>query len=352
MWCSKRILFQSKAVRRLSSLSLDSILSELKQYAIPPPCSRVVVAMSGGVDSSVTAYLLKKHFKCNVTGVFMKNWDEPDETGNPYQCSAAKDFVDVERVCKQLSIPCHQVDFVQPYWNEVFLPYLDRFKDGGTPNADNFCNREIKFNHFKQLVEEKFDAEYIATGHYARLLNVDSKQNPQLLTGLDPVKDQSYFLCAVPGLSLRNVSFPLGALHKSVVRQIAAHAGLATACKKDSVGICFVGKRKFDRFINEYLDPIEGRFHCVEENIDLGPHKGLHLYTIGQKARISGVKQKYFVVEKNADSGIVFVAPGSRHPALYASSLKCNLKDVFWISGELPIVSFILKYSVGELDCY
>lgn len=202
----------------------------------------VVVGMSGGVDSSVSALLLKQQ-GFNVIGLFMKNWEEKDPDG---VCKSSKEYEDVVAVCEQIGIPCYSVNFVKEYWDNVFEHFLSEFRLGHTPNPDILCNREIKFKvMFEKALE--FGADYLATGHYCQ--TVDG----QLLKGRDPGKDQSYFLYAINGDVLKKVFFPIGNLMKSEVRRIAKEHGLATSEKKDSTGICFIGKRDFKDFLSNYL---------------------------------------------------------------------------------------------------
>jgi tRNA U34 2-thiouridine synthase MnmA/TrmU len=318
---------------------------------------RAVVGVSGGVDSSVSALLLKRSGLFDeVVGVFMRNWEPADESGDSYTCPLAQDAKDAQRVCAQVGIPFMQVDFVREYWSRVFEPYLARFAQGGTPNPDVFCNREIKFNCFKAFARDQFGVEaWLATGHYARLRHAEgarvaggagvgglqlcepdaSLAPPQLLRGTDPGKDQSYFLSAVPGEALRNVLFPVGAMLKSEVRRVAERAGLATADKKDSVGICFVGKRRFPEFIQEYMDPLPGQF-VLQDGTVLGAHEGVHLFTVGQRARIAGRAKAMFVAAKDPEARTITVVPGADHPALRRSALQVRAGQMFWVAGAAP----------------
>ncbi|GBG24514.1 Mitochondrial tRNA-specific 2-thiouridylase 1 [Hondaea fermentalgiana] len=299
---------------------------------------RVVVGISGGVDSSVAALLLKQSGQFDeVVGVFMQNWDPGDEAGDSYTCPIAEDYKYAREVCEQLDIELHAVNFVQEYWNEVFEPYLTGFRRG-TPNPDIFCNREIKFKCFRKHVEERFGKDtHLATGHYASLRRDEADPNalPLLVKAVDPIKDQTYFLCGVPGEALRRVHFPLGHLHKTRVREIAAEAGLCTASKKDSVGICFVGKRKFGDFIEEYIEPVGGDF-VNEDGVHLGTHSNVHAFTHGQRAPISGAASKMYVARKDIATGRILVVDNPRHPLLLAQALRIHRSALYWVNGEAP----------------
>lgn len=280
---------------------------------------KVIVGMSGGVDSSVAALLLHRQ-GYKVTGVYMRNWDSADEMAQS-KCPSSLEFQDVQQVCDQIGIPCQQVDFVQPYWNNVFSPCLDTFDLGHTPNPDVLCNREIKFKVFRDFAKT-LDASAIATGHYARLVN------SQLFMAKDLVKDQTYFLSGVP--FFENVLFPLGDYLKSEVRDIATDAGLCTASKAESMGICFIGKRNFPEFIHDYIESRPGRLVSIQDGKDMGSHEGLSNYTIGQGAKLAGMPEKWFVVKKDTSNGTVYVAPGTKHPALYVDQISS--KQFNWIT--------------------
>ena len=207
---------------------------------------KVVVGMSGGVDSSVTAYLLKEQ-GYDVIGVFMKNWEEKDDKG---VCVAEKDYADVIKVCEQLDIPYYSINFEKEYWDKVFTYFLDEYKKGRTPNPDIMCNKEIKFKAFLEYAED-LGADYVATGHYARVKDENGQR--LLLRGVDNNKDQTYFLSQLKQHQIKNILFPVGELEKKDVRRIAEEAGLATAKKKDSTGICFIGEKNFREFLSQYL---------------------------------------------------------------------------------------------------
>lgn len=292
--------------------------------------TRVVVGMSGGVDSSVTALLLKQQ-GYDVIGIFMKNWDDTDETG---YCTAEEDAKDVRRVCAQLDIPCYTVNFEKQYYDKVFSYFLEEYKKGRTPNPDVMCNREIKFGEFLQQAL-KLDADYIATGHYARVEQVNGRFD--LLKGIDPQKDQSYFLNQLTQEQLSKTMFPLGHLTKSEVRRIAIEADLATANKKDSTGICFIGERNFKQFLSEYIPAQPGDIVTLDGEV-LGRHDGLMYYTLGQRQGLGiggiGSGEPWFVAKKDLDNNRLIVVQGKDHPALFSAGLECD--SIHWISGNVP----------------
>lgn len=287
----------------------------------------VVVGMSGGVDSSVCALLLKQQ-GFRVIGMFMKNWEEMDPAG---VCTSARDYEDVVRVCEQLEIPYYSVNFVKEYQEHVFSHFLNELKAGHTPNPDILCNREIKF---KALLEKALSlgADFLATGHYCQKTQ---EEYPQLLKGADPTKDQSYFLYAIAGTALQKVLFPIGHLPKTEVRKIAREHGLATSEKKDSTGICFIGKRDFKEFTGKYLGYLPGNFETLSREI-VGQHDGVAFYTIGQRKglRIGGPGEAWFVVGKDLTRNVVYVAQGEDHLSLYKQELIAT--DLNWITGEAP----------------
>lgn len=289
--------------------------------------------MSGGVDSSVTALVLKQ-LGYRVIGLFMKNWEESDEFG---VCQASKEFADVEKVCEKLEIPYYSVEFVKEYRDNVFTHFLNEYQDGHTPNPDILCNREIKFKVFFDHAM-KLGADYLATGHYCQNILIEEQQ--RLVKGLDSSKDQSYFLYAIDGKTLNNVLFPLGHLLKSQVRELAKQSGLATKDKKDSTGICFIGERNFKEFLGQYLKPKKGEFRSLDESV-VGEHIGMQFYTIGQRKGLGlgGQGEPWFVVKKDPSLNIVYVVRGEKHPALYAQELWAN--ELTWISGafkhQLPL---------------
>jgi len=301
--------------------------------------------MSGGVDSSVSALLLKKQYS-EVIGVFMQNWDPGDESGDSYTCPIAEDYKYAKTVSDELDIPLHKVDFVQDYWNKVFEPFIAKFQQGGTPNPDVFCNKEIKFKTFAEFVRKEFGEDsHIATGHYANL-RPDDNGNPLLIKAKDQTKDQTYFLSAVASNDFRNVVFPVGNMLKTDVRLLAKEAGLSSAAKKDSVGICFVGKRKFSDFISEYVEPLPGRLIGVNGE-DYGSHESVHHFTIGQNAKLSGMSEKMYVSHKDMTTGNLTVVLGAEHPALYYKGF--TVAHMYWVARSLP--EQLLIEGVLECEC-
>ncbi len=290
--------------------------------------ARVVVGMSGGVDSSVAALLLKEQ-GYDVIGVFMKNWEEKDENGN---CTSEEDYKDVVKVGKQIGIQVEAVNFVKRYWDTVFTYFLDEYKKGRTPNPDVMCNKEIKFKAFLEHAL-KLGADYIATGHYARVKYQDGAY--QLLKGIDQGKDQSYFLNVLGQYELSRTIFPLGEMTKKEVRKIAFEHNLITAAKKDSTGICFIGERDFREFLNKFLPAQPGEIKTLDGK-KVGEHMGLMYYTIGQRKGLGigggGTGEPWFVVEKDLKNNILYVVQGENHPALYSTALIAT--DIKWVSGN------------------
>lgn len=282
----------------------------------------VVVGMSGGVDSSVSAFLLKKQ-GYEVIGLFMKNWEETDENG---VCKSTQDYNDVIAVCQKLDIPYYSVNFVEEYRDSVFTEFVKGLKAGLTPNPDILCNREIKFKVFLEKAKD-LGADFLATGHYCRL-----DPTGRLLKGVDPDKDQSYFLYAVDGKAFQKVIFPIGHLHKKEVRAIAREAKLSTSEKKDSTGICFIGKRDFKPFMSQYLAYKPGPLKTLSGTV-VGHHDGAALYTIGQRKGlgIGGEGDAWYIVKKDIENNIVFVERGANHPALFSSQLIAN--ELTWITS-------------------
>ncbi|MGD9901698.1 MAG: tRNA 2-thiouridine(34) synthase MnmA [Spirochaetales bacterium] len=278
----------------------------------------VVVGMSGGVDSSVAALLLKEQ-GYNVIGLFMKNWEETTDTGH---CTSEEDYDDVKRVCNKLHIPYYTVNFAKEYMDKVFAEFLEEYKKGRTPNPDVLCNREIKFGPFLEYAK-KIGADYIATGHYARVERKNGKT--YLLKAVDQNKDQTYFLNQLSQEQLSNVLFPVGELDKPEVRKIAAEHDLNTATKKDSTGICFIGERKFKEFLTNYLPAKPGLIKDLDGDI-IGNHDGLMYYTIGQRRglNIGGLKggsgDRWFVIEKDLKNNILYVSQGEDEK-LFSSAL-------------------------------
>ena len=297
-----------------------------------PRDARIIVGMSGGVDSSVTAWLLKDA-GYEVEGLFMKNWEEDD--GTEY-CTATQDLADAQAVCDAIGIRLEQANFAAEYWDNVFASFLEEYRAGRTPNPDVLCNREIKFNVFAEYAR-LLGADWIATGHYARLDYQHGR--PRLMKGVDPGKDQSYFLQSVTAEQLDHCLFPLGDLQKAEVREIAAAAGLPTFAKKDSTGICFIGERRFADFLEQYVKGAEGAI-VTTDGRELGRHRGLMFHTIGQRQGlgIGGIRdagdEPWYVVDKDLERNQLVVAQGNDHPALFSRALRC--RHIRWISGEAP----------------
>lgn len=296
---------------------------------------KVVIGMSGGVDSSVAAIILKNQ-GYEVIGLFMRNWDSSlnnDILGNPDLnnniCPQEQDYNDALEVCKKLEIPLHRIDFVKEYWDYVFTYFLDELKLGRTPNPDIMCNKYIKFDLFIKEAK-RLGADYIATGHYARI-----KDN-RLLRAIDTNKDQTYFLSQLSNKQLENVLFPIGELEKKEVRKIALQYDLITAKKKDSTGICFIGERNFTNFLKNYLPNQPGNIVNIETFQVLGEHIGLMYYTIGQRRglNIGGTTDKMFVVGKDLHKNILYVALGEDNKYLYSD--EALIDNINWISNQLP----------------
>ena len=283
---------------------------------------KVVLGMSGGVDSSVAAILLKEQ-GYDVIGVFMKNWEEKDDNG---VCLSEEDYKDVIAVAEQLEIPYYSVNFVKEYWDKVFSYFLNEYKRGRTPNPDVMCNKEIKFRAFLDYAM-KIGADYVATGHYARIIHEEKDGNIKsvMLRGVDDNKDQTYFLCQLNQEQLEKVLFPLGNYTKPQIREIAEKYNLKTAKKKDSTGICFIGERNFNEFLSKYLPAKKGNIVNTEGKI-LGRHNGLMYYTIGQRKGIGigntkeGTGEPWFVVDKDLEKNELVVTQGD-NSVLYSTGL-------------------------------
>lgn len=307
----------------------------------------VVVGMSGGVDSSVTALILKEQ-GYNVVGMFMKNWEEKDASG---ACLSALEFDDVVRVCDQLKIPYYSVNFVKEYWDNVFSHFLTEFEQGHTPNPDVLCNREIKF---KVLLGKAIEigGDFLATGHYCRSRFVEGQW--QLLKGADPHKDQSYFLYTINQNALSKVLFPVGDMIKKDLRDLARKHDLATSNKKDSTGLCFIGERDFKEFLSKYIACKPGNFETLDGNV-VGQHEGVAYYTPGQRKGmgLGGPGEPWFVAGKDVPRNVVYVVQGTRHPALFCDELIAT--EASWVSGSCPSLPFRcrskVRYRQPDQEC-
>ncbi|CAM3807641.1 tRNA 2-thiouridine(34) synthase MnmA [Xenorhabdus thuongxuanensis] len=292
---------------------------------------KVIVGMSGGVDSSVSAYLLQQQ-GYQVAGLFMKNWEEDD---SEEYCSAATDLADAQAVCDKLGIELHTINFAAEYWDNVFEHFLAEYKAGRTPNPDILCNKEIKFKAFLEFAAEDLGADYIATGHYVRRRDVNGTS--QLLRGLDDNKDQSYFLYTLSHQQIAKSLFPVGELEKPEVRRIAEEIGLVTAKKKDSTGICFIGERKFRDFLGRYLPAQPGPIMTVDGQT-IGQHTGLMYHTLGQRKGLgiggtkNGNEEPWYVVDKDVENNILIVAQGHEHPRLMSVGLIAQ--QLHWVNRQ------------------
>lgn len=314
---------------------------------------KVIVGMSGGVDSSVAAWLLKEQGYA-VEGLFMKNWEEDDRID---YCAAESDLLDAYAVCKDLNIPLHTVNFSQEYWENVFQVFLKEYKMGFTPNPDILCNKEIKFKYFLKFSVEDLQADFIATGHYVRCVSNNEKIN--LIKGVDINKDQSYFLYTLNQKQLKRCIFPLGTLTKNQVRNIARRLNLVTANKKDSTGICFIGKRKFINFIKHYIPINPGWILNIYGN-KLGMHQGIPFYTVGQRKglNIGGIQESngkpWYVADKLLKNNTLIVVQDINNP--YLMSNKFIVKQVFWIDGDFLKSSIQcsvkIRYRQQDVPCY
>lgn len=314
--------------------------------------SKVIVGISGGVDSSVAAYLLKQQ-GYDVVGLFMKNWEEDD---NEEYCSAAVDLADAQAVCDKLGIKLLTINFAAEYWDNVFEHFLAEYKAGRTPNPDILCNKEIKFKAFLDYAAEDLNADYIATGHYVRKREQNGKT--ELLRGIDNNKDQSYFLYTLSEYQISKSLFPIGELQKPQVREIANQLGLVTATKKDSTGICFIGERRFRDFLARYLPAQAGLIRTIDGKI-IGQHQGLMYHTLGQRKGlgIGGLKNAeetpWYVVDKDVKNNELIVAQGHDHPALYCGGLIAQ--QLYWVDRK-PITQTLkctvkTRYRQQDIPC-
>ena len=290
--------------------------------------AKIMVGLSGGVDSSVAAALLLEQGH-EVSGLFMKNWEEDDHPG---YCAAAADLADAEAVCAKLGIELHTANFSHEYWEHVFSHLLDEYRAGRTPNPDVLCNREIKFKEFLARARA-LGAEQIATGHYARIETGDGRHT--LHKGLDDDKDQTYFLHQIDREALPHSRFPLGKLHKPEVRRLAKKLGLPTHAKRDSTGLCFIGERPFREFLSNYLKAKPGEIRSLDDDRPLGEHPGAFYYTIGQRhgLGVGGQGEPWYVARKDMPNNRLYVVQGRDHPALYTRCV--SIGAVHWIGEAL-----------------
>lgn len=308
--------------------------------------------MSGGVDSSIAAWILKKN-GYQVEGLFMKNWEEDD---NGKYCHSANDLQDAQSVCDVLKITLHKVNFANEYWNNVFIKFIKNIKLGKTPNPDILCNKEIKFKVFMKFAKENLLADYIATGHYVRSKKINGLHH--ILKGVDKKKDQSYFLYTLNSKTISHSLFPLGNLKKTQVRIIANKLKFINANKKDSTGICFIGKRNFYNFISKYLPRKIGYIIDTDNNI-LGKHNGSIYYTIGQRKGlgIGGIKKNknspWYVVDKNINENKIIVAQGSDNKHLFSFGFR--IFDLHWFNFNIlikPYKCYVkIRYRQKEVSC-
>jgi len=319
-------------------------------YVVEPP-SKVVIGMSGGVDSSVAAWLLKQQ-GYDVVGLFMKNWEDDDDSE---YCSTRQDWIDVVSVADLIGIDVEAVNFASEYKDRVFSDFLREYSAGRTPNPDVLCNAEIKFKAFLDHAM-RLGADAIATGHYARVRK--NAEKVELLKATDLTKDQSYFLHRLNQQQLSRVMFPLGSLNKTAVREMAEKIGLPNAKKKDSTGICFIGERPFREFLSKYLPSQPGPMKTPEGKT-VGKHIGLAFYTLGQRKGIglggsqAGSGDPWFVAGKDLPNNTLIVVQGHQHPLLYSRTLQTQ--DTNWIRGELPDASVTYgaktRYRQGDATC-
>ena len=312
----------------------------------------VILGMSGGVDSSVAAWLLLQQ-GYEVQGLFMSNWDE-EEDG---YCTAAEDFQDARSVCERLGIPLHKVSFAGEYRERVFGYFLEEYRAGRTPNPDVLCNREIKFGVCFDYAR-RLGAEWVATGHYARVEHGADGTAARLLRGVDAGKDQSYFLHAMPSQALKRTLFPIGSLQKEAVRRMAREQALPVFDKKDSTGICFIGERPFAEFLAHYLPAQPGVIETAEGR-PVGEHSGLMYYTLGQRqglrigGRADASDQAWYVTSKDLQRNVLVVAQGHDHPALFSRGLSAS--QLSWIAGAAPAERFSatakVRYRQPDQEC-
>ncbi|CUX95682.1 tRNA-specific 2-thiouridylase MnmA [Candidatus Mikella endobia] len=315
---------------------------------------KVIVGLSGGVDSSVSVWLLQQQGYL-VEGLFMKNWEEDD---NDKYCNVANDLIDTQIICDNLGIILHTVNFAAEYWDKVFLKFISEYQNFRTPNPDILCNKEIKFKTFLEFATEDLGADFIATGHYVRRYD-DLNGKIKLLRGIDKNKDQSYFLYTLNYTQLSRCLFPVGELVKPEVRRLASKLRLVTATKKDSTGICFIGKRKFRQFLERYLPPVPQGAIVSVEGQQVGYHQGLMYYTLGQRKGLGigginkGNESPWYVVDKDIKNNKLIVAQGHQHPRLMSTNFVTN--QLHWVDQK-PLTETLYctvktRYRQPDIDC-
>lgn len=322
----------------------------------PNSQKKVIVGMSGGVDSSVSAYLLLQQ-GFQVEGLFMKNWEEDD---NEEYCTAAEDLADAQAVCDKLGIELHTINFAAEYWDNVFEYFLEEYKAGRTPNPDILCNKEIKFKAFLEFADEVLEADFIAMGHYVRRSFPSDGTQPKMLRGHDGNKDQSYFLYTLSHQQVARSLFPVGELEKPEVRRIAEEQGLITAKKKDSTGICFIGERKFTDFLSRYLPAQPGNIETPEGKV-IGEHQGLMYHTLGQRKGLhiggqkggGGNEDPWFVAEKDLERNVLIAVQGANHALLKSVGLFAS--QLHWVD-RTPVKENIqctvkTRYRQSDIPC-
>lgn len=317
----------------------------------------VVVGLSGGVDSAVACYLLKQQ-GYHVIAVFMQNWDSYINNENydnkKDKCDAQYEWEDAQRVAQHLDVPIHKVDFIKEYWDEVFVKFINEYKHGNTPNPDVLCNRYIKFGHLLQYAKAQFNCDYIATGHYAKVVHLADRS--ELHRCKDANKDQTYFLCDLQQAQLQQALFPLSDLTKKEVRTIAHDLNLPVWDKKDSTGICFIGERDFKAFLVNYLHDQNGQIVDIMTNKIVGTHNGVMYYTIGQNngLGLGGCSSKYYVCQKDLNKKILYVVD-ELHKDQYLSSTMCMIKVFNWINDPIDkdrlYVRFRHRQTLIECSC-
>ncbi|NQZ29059.1 MAG: tRNA 2-thiouridine(34) synthase MnmA [Mycoplasmatales bacterium] len=313
--------------------------------------AKVIIGMSGGVDSSVAAYLLKKQGH-EVVAAFMRNWDSVanndilgnKNAGTQEQCPEEKDWADAQEVAKKLGIEIHRVDFVKEYWDNVFEYFIKEYKIGRTPNPDILCNKYIKFDSFMNYALNELGGDYIAMGHYAK------QENGELFRAKDTNKDQTYFLAQLSKEQISKTLFPLADLEKSEIRKIAEEQGLITAQKPDSTGICFIGERNFTQFLQNYIATQPGEIRDITTNEVIGKHIGVMYYTIGQRKglNLGGMKEPYYVAGHDLDKKIIWAAPSSRTEFLLSDELIAT--DVNINTNNFNINNISVKFRYRQED--